>query len=234
VSSLIDVCGLPMKLARNGADRGVCTRPVSRNGSHHGGGSHSNGTCSACGVLLTPENTSSAAPWCCACKIEDQRMDLGQTPKVYQVAEQFHTLPCGCSGVLPKEGESNKFVSWRNSHKRALGCWVCRVWAILNTSRFDAREGGYIAIDADTPHHLIRRLMDEPLCERCEQPLEWVIARGTTPHLHHNHDTGEIHGFTHNRCNFRAMEIEISKLRARNHELEARVFELEMRNRVQS
>jgi hypothetical protein len=50
-------------------------------------------------------------------------------------------------------------------------------------------------------------------CWRCRQPLEWVFGRGKTPHLHHDHETGEVHGFTHPSCNPKALLHEIDDLR---------------------
>jgi hypothetical protein len=66
---------------------------------------------------------------------------------------------------------------------------------------------------ADTPHAEIRKLMEEPNCERCGEPLSWEFGAGKTPHLHHNHITGEIYGFTHPVCNAEALEKEIDRLR---------------------
>jgi hypothetical protein len=62
--------------------------------------------------------------------------------------------------------------------------------------------------------------MDKKLCWRCKQPLEWAFTVGKTPHLHHNHKTGEIYGFTHPRCNPNALEHEIDELKQRIAELE--------------
>jgi hypothetical protein len=57
-------------------------------------------------------------------------------------------------------------------------------------------------------------MMAEPNCERCGEPLVWEFGLGKTPHLHHNHETGEPIGFTHPVCNPRAMEDEIDRLKA--------------------
>jgi hypothetical protein len=56
-------------------------------------------------------------------------------------------------------------------------------------------------------------MMEEPNCERCGEALKWEFGVGKTPHLHHNHETGEIYGFTHPVCNPQAMEQEIERLR---------------------
>ena len=56
--------------------------------------------------------------------------------------------------------------------------------------------------------------MEEKLCWRCRKPMHWEnLGKGKTPHLHHNHETGEIYGFTHSRCNPSALEEEIRELR---------------------
>jgi hypothetical protein len=41
----------------------------------------------------------------------------------------------------------------------------------------------------------------------------WAFERGKTPHLHHDHNTGKLFGFTHNHCNPRALEDEIERLK---------------------
>jgi len=207
-------CGHPIKPAHNGADRGVCTKSVPH-GSHHG-----NGTCPRCGVVRRGRG------WCRACNRDAMRVISGSLPANRQTAGQPHTFLCGCPGILPeRRGESNKFARWSaNKGQSNGGAWVCRIASILLNICRDARDGKYAAIDSDTPHSTVRKLMDEPLCERCEQPLNWGdLGFGKTPHLHHDHTTGKIHGFTHNRCNPHAMDIEISKLKARILELEAQL-----------
>jgi hypothetical protein len=56
-------------------------------------------------------------------------------------------------------------------------------------------------------------MMEASVCERCKKPLLWDTNAKKLPHLHHNHETGEIYGFTHPRCNLRALEDEIEHLR---------------------
>ena len=55
------------------------------------------------------------------------------------------------------------------------------------------------------------------VCEGCKGPLNWSGARHN-PHLHHNHETGEVYGYAHGRCN--QVEEFISPLVARVKELE--------------
>jgi len=48
---------------------------------------------------------------------------------------------------------------------------------------------------------------------------------GKTPHLHHDHETGEIFGFTHPVCNPHALQDEIDELRKQVKHLELLVSE---------
>ena len=128
-----------------------------------------------------------------------------------------HMFPCGCSGIL--SDKSNKFtvvVSGRNK---------CRVARILGTSQRVAKRDGCAPINIKTPHSVIRELMEVKLCWLCKQPMDWVFGKKTTPHLHHDHKTGEIYGFTHPRCNSEALEREIDELRKRIKELEKIVLD---------
>jgi hypothetical protein len=88
------------------------------------------------------------------------------------------------------------------------------VASILYGSQVSAKRDGNEPIPLNTPHSVIRNLMDETDCERCGELLDWsavAIAGAKAPHLHHNHFTGEPHGFTHPKCNPLAMEREIEK-----------------------
>ncbi len=211
---LMSICGKPMPKARNGADRGICTRP-----HNHGpkGGCHGNGTCFGCGIKLTSLTSSFSVAnrgqgECKVCKKERCRKDRGSQPLNVQNPGEFHAFPCGCSGVLPVEG-SNKF-SMAGTH-RGKRQYVCRVSFIIKGSNDRAKKGRYQPIFQDTPHTVIRKLMEEPNCECCGETLSWkVLARGKTPHLHHDHKTGEIYGFAHPKCNPLAMEKEIERLKA--------------------
>ena len=143
-------------------------------------------------------------------RAEQLRRSRGLSPKRSQRPSQTYAFPCGCQGLLPaNRGENNKFA-WSSPSRRE---WICRVYSILNTSLHLAKVRNYEPIDPNTPHSVIRALMDESLCERCRQPLKWEFGKGKTPHLHHNHETGEIYGFTHSQCNPKAMELEIDRLR---------------------
>jgi len=146
---------------------------------------------------------------------EKYRRARGAKPANKQTLGAYHQFPCGCAGVLPISRTANKFVFCSNdfSHRHHGSGFGCRVRQILYGSRRDALRGGYTPIAPNTPHEVIRRLMDKETCELCGEPLVWGFKRGQTPHLHHNHVTGEIHGFVHARCNIWAMEKEIRRLK---------------------
>jgi len=168
--------------------------------------------------------------------IEDIASHLGRTTKavnfraarVLKVSAAFHNqvqppgryrkFHCGCEGVFPERGVSNKFVCWCSK------AWACRVSRVLRGGANAARKLGYQPIDPNIPHSDIRRLMDDPNCERCGAPLIWEFGQGKTPHLHHNHESGKIYGFTHPHCNPRALEIEIDRLQEQVCALRANQF----------
>jgi hypothetical protein len=179
----------------------------------------------SCGTALTEENTfpSHAARGsgeCRSCRNATQksaRWAKGGKRFIAQEPGKLHTFPkCGCTGILPERGQSNKFAVWMSRASE------CRVALILRSSTRMAKSGGFQAIDPKTPHSVIRALMEEPNCERCQQPLSWNhFGWGKTPHLHHDHETGEIYGFTHPRCNPNALEIEIDRLKEEIRKLKA-------------
>jgi hypothetical protein len=192
-------CGKPMPAASNGNDRGTCTRLPK-----HGGG-HSNRTCYACGAKLAPNEKSGDCNKC----HNDRAKQRRNRPMNYQHAGEHYIFRCGCSGILPVDKkESNKFASQGNKG------WFCRVSKILGASQRDAKRGGYVPIDVNTPHATIRQMMEEP-CVHCGEALDWTqLGRGKTPHLDHDHETGEVNGFSHQTCNPRALKIVIEKLKA--------------------
>src|SRR5271156_3516059 len=216
------ICGKLVRKANNGADRGTCTKPKGHRAQCR------SGRCSDCGILISTKNSppsvvAKGSGKCSRCQLdyEQRKRDLaGCTKRRRQTPGQRHEFPCGCSGTLPeKRGQSNQFaVASRH------GSWSCRVLSILNSSQKLARDFGYAPIDPNTSHSVIRKLMEEPNCERCQQPLSWELGAGKTPHLHHDHESGEIFGFTHPRCNPQAMEIEIERLKNENHKLRAAKF----------
>jgi hypothetical protein len=205
-------CKKPVKVAKSGVVRGICTRPAGHMGLH------SNKTCSICGVSLTPKSAGESqrknGGTCRKCQRDWQRQEHGYKPRNLQIAKDFHTFPCGCSGLLPGRGESNNFAVFRSAY------WYCRVSTILKGSFFAAKRRKYTSINPKTPHHIIRKLMSIKECWLCKRPLEWVFGKTSTPHLHHNHETGEIYGFAHARCNMNPLEDEIIRLRKRIEELE--------------
>jgi hypothetical protein len=208
------LCGKPIKKAKNGADRGTCTYKKGHNGAPITCG---NGTCYVCGVLLSEDNAclsvvAKRSGSCRGCWKRIMRLHGSHEPKNIQIPGAVHTFSCGCSEVLPeKRGQSNKFALWSTRG------WACRVTRILDGSVQAARKYGHQPIDPTLSHSVIRKMMEEPNCERCQQPRSWDdLGAGQTPHLHHDHKSGEIFGFTHPHCNPRAMEIEIDRLKTEN------------------
>lgn len=211
------LCGRPMPKARNGNGRGVCSLPYNHIGSNIAGGlNHGNGTCPDCGVKLTllnakPSAISKGSGKCRICLTMWTRNRRGGKEKNTQKPGKSHTFPCGCSGTLPMAwGAANEFAIRASS----TGSFGCRVSSILSGSQATAKRDGYTPIPLNTPHTVIRNMMADPNCERCGKPLFWSITLGSRPpHLHHNHETGEIYGFTHPKCNPQALEQEIERLK---------------------
>lgn len=206
------MCGEPMPLAKNGTSRGICSRESGHRPFH------GNGTCSGCGVVLDSQNSSKStiakgSGKCGECKTVWARNRYGSKPRNIQHPGEHHVFPCGCSGVLPDTwGGANKFATRATN----TGGFGCRVASILYGSQVSAKRDGNEPIPLNTPHSVIRNLMDETDCERCGELLDWsavAIAGAKAPHLHHNHFTGEPHGFTHPKCNPLAMEREITNFR---------------------
>jgi hypothetical protein len=213
-----------MPKATNGADRGTCT--IRKGHARH----HRNGTCSDCGVPLTGENTSPriharGSGTCRKCSNASwtRPRAFGFKARNSQKPEEQHTFPvCGCTGILPPTQQSNMFAKI-SSHKGH----ACRVACILSQSRIYAARDGYTPIARDTPHSVIRKLMEEPNCWRCNQPLNWdELGNGKTPHLHHNHVTGEIYGFTCPTCNPGAEEAAYDRLYDENIQLKEMIHKL--------
>jgi hypothetical protein len=209
------LCGAPLPKAKNGAvrGRGTCERP-----KNHSAG-HGARACYDCGVRLTVKNvnrytTAQGSGTCRNCKRAYQRLRLGSKPRIYQELGAAYTFPCGCSGVLPMNNEPSKFVVY---DKR----FHCRVATAIIRSQYDGRKRGYASIPISTPHSVIRKMMEQPNCELCGESLVWEFGLGKTPHLHHNHETGEVYGFTHSSCNPRALEREIGRLKVENKLLRA-------------
>ncbi len=206
-------CKKKIPLAKNGNERGVCNKEVGHQ-SQCG-----NGTCRRCGVKLSKRKVRTSR--CSLCSTEISRERRGSKPKIYQIPGEVYTFPCGCFGVLPRyRGESNQFGRW-NSRLIGFSTWACRADNILQSSRRTAKKRGYEAISLSTPHTVIRQMMEVVNCVLCGQQLDWsVFGRGTTPHLHHDHITGEIHGFAHPKCNPLALQRHVWAL-------EAKIFQLE-------
>jgi hypothetical protein len=201
-------CTKPIPAAKNGVARGTCAHPLGHLGRC------GNCTCPLCGVKKTTKNSSpskrlrNGSP-CKICYLELSRAWTGCAPKKRQIPGQPYMFPCGCCGTLPARGQSNAFARYNGSQ------FTCRVVAILNAGHKNCKNRGYVPVSPQTPHKTIREMMKCPHCERCKLPLSWESpGMGRTPHLHHNHATGEIYGFTHPTCNPPALEREIDRLKA--------------------
>ena len=171
-------------------------------------------TCSSCDHPLTNENAPPSiveygSGNCTACERNYRKTKYKQPDRVYQELGRHHVFPCGCSGTLPLTRTSPNMFALMGGIS-----FVCRVSHIIQSSQDTAKRNGYVPIPKSTPHQVIRDLMEKPDCVCCGTPLNWVFGQRTTPHLHHHHETGEIFGFSHPRCNSRALELEIERLRA--------------------
>lgn len=222
------LCGKPMSKAQSGAGRGFCTRRPLH------GGKCGNEACWRCGVLLSPENATpysllkGKAHWCRKCKVsygQLKRREYGVKPMKHQRRGEPFTFACGCAGILPQKG-SNGFAILKKKNGR--DAFSCRVHAIISGSQRRARDGGYEPIPKNTPHAEIRQLMQEPNCVICRKPLLW--ESGTrSPHMHHDHFTGKIFGFSHLNCNYRISEKENRLLIQENIRLRQEIYRLRER-----
>ena len=213
-------CGKPVGLSESGTDRGFCCRP-----KYHSGACSSD-TCRVCGVVLTEDNkekhpTDRRCNGCASAYQRGLRRNKGISARNIQHPGGQHTFPCGCSGVLPERGSSNLFVQGprRQSSTSKLIGFACRVRGILNKSSREAKIGGYKPIDQSISHAFIREMMAKTVCVLCHEPLKWELGKGKTPHLHHDHETGEPYGFTHSACNPKALQKEVTRLFDENNRL---------------
>lgn len=85
--------------------------------------------------------------------------------------------------------------------KRRHSCWECspltRIQGLLSASKSSAKTRGYKPPHI-TAQEYLNLLRSSKVCAACGEPLN---ADSRRPHLHHNHDTGEVLGFVHSFCN---------------------------------
>jgi Recombination endonuclease VII len=90
-------------------------------------------------------------------------------------------------------------------NRRRLGrCRICNPlsWAkhLLGGLQRKARKSGHFAAKS-SPEEIVR-LSKETECSACGEPLDWnKKGASNTPHLHHNHENGDVLGFIHPTCN---------------------------------
>src|SRR5260370_33036745 len=157
---------MKMPLAKTGNERGVCDREARHRGKC------GNGTCWRCGVKL-----SAHCGVCSLCSTEITRERYGYEPQKYQIPGKSYTFPCGCSGVLPNHrGKFNQFVRWSSQGKHGEGYWRCRISVIFESSQKEARNRGYEPINLNTPHSIVRKMMEkEKSCVLCAEPVDWTV-----------------------------------------------------------
>jgi len=86
--------------------------------------------------------------------------------------------------------------------KHRSHCRLCHPlgWAkgCLSVFRGDAKRHGYKAPNIP-PEQFVARMKQTKRCTACNGRLNWL--KKPHPHLHHNHETGEVIGFCHPVCN---------------------------------
>lgn len=128
---------------------------------------------------------------------------------------------CGSFGALPQNGTSDSLWLWVNDSKKysAGGSHRCRkccnsyarfrinrnplAWAKrrLAVATDGARKFGYHP-PTITPETLVQLIEESKTCYFCSQPLDWESnEKSRRPHLHHDHVTGNVLGFSHPHCN---------------------------------
>lgn len=134
---------------------------------------------------------------------------LRQVYKTDKKNRHGHSL-CG-HGIEQSRCKKCKGGSICEHNKRRSSCWFCSPvgWAkrVLRDLRHNAVEMGYVE-PMISPEQLVVLKNETIDCVLCEQPLLKEV-----PRLHHNHRTGAVAGFTHNRCN--TIEGLIEKLEPR-------------------
>lgn len=92
----------------------------------------------------------------------------------------------------------------RKKRRHGLGPSGLLGWAkdVISTSKRKARKHKHQSASI-TPEQLVSlRVSSTHCCDGCGKKLDW-FAVGTTrkPHLHHDHKTGKVHGFSAPWCN---------------------------------
>lgn len=86
-------------------------------------------------------------------------------------------------------------------NKHRSHCRICRPigWAkgCLSVFKGSAKRRGYTPPNI-TAENFVKLMLKSKRCFGCDSRLDW---ENTSPHLHHNHATGEVLGFCHSLCN---------------------------------
>lgn len=158
-----------------------CRHGVSRRGGH----------CSKCPKHLTVQ---CAEPGC-------KKTFLRRTNKKYCAA---HARVCrhDRKRTSCRECGAGRFCE---HNQERFTCWHCNPlgWArqTLTNQREQAKRGRYIPAAITAPE-IVELRRNAVSCPLCLQPLEWDKKDASAPHLHHDHRTGKVYGYTHGNCNF--------------------------------
>lgn len=207
-------CGASMPKAMNGVDRGFCKRKKNH------GGKHGSGTCSDCGTKLILKSAGRGvvlrkSGLCFKCDLNYNRKRYNRKPREFQYVGKKHIFPCGCSGLL--SDTSNAFACRTQTGVKS---WMCRISSIIGSINKCSKKLKFQGIDSDISHNIIRKMMALP-CFYCNGPLNWSdLGANKTPHLDHDHKTGEIRGFAHARCNFHTFKETTDRLKKKLQKLE--------------
>lgn len=125
-------------------------------------------------------------------------------------------FPCNHKTRLPDVGISNRQVYWcKNKKYTRRGTWRCAIcirkqiknhqrgcgsdglrgWAkiLLRSLNYHAVKGDYVPPRISVSQ-LVNLRMNSSKCALTGRSLDWASV--PLPHLHHNHQTGEVVGFT--------------------------------------
>jgi hypothetical protein len=123
---------------------------------------------------------------------------------------QYNCLDCNGKGIC-KHGKHKGHCRKCNTNnycehsKHRTHCMICSplsaAVARLCVSRADAKRGGFVPPNISASK-LVSLVQASKRCFGCNGLLDWNNKESRRrPHLHHDHITGEVHGFCHPTCN---------------------------------